>query len=162
MSDVRVIKKYPNRRLYDTTVSKYITLEDVRQLVLEQEPFLVQDAKTKADLTRSILLQIIMEREEGGEPLFSEQVLSELIRFYGGSMQAPVAEYFEQSMSMLVNQQAQLQEQMQAMIGKDPLTVMREATERNMGMWKDMQENFFRASGLGGFGGRNDKDRKGD
>ena len=150
MSEARIIKKYPNRRLYDTEVSKYITLEDVHQLVLKQVPFVVQDAKTKVDITRSILLQIILEREEGGQPLFSEQVLSELIRFYGGAMQAPLAEYFERSMSMFVTQQSQMHEQMQSMISKDPLTVMREATEKNFGMWQEMQENFLRASGLGG------------
>jgi len=159
VSEVRVIKKYPNRRLYDTEVSKYITLEHVHQLVLEQVPFVVQDAKSKADITRSILLQIIMEREEGGQPLFSEQVLSDLIRFYGGAMQAPVAEYFERSVSMLVAQQSHMHEQMRSMMGKNPLTLVREATEKNFGMWREMQENFLRASGLGSASGRASRPR---
>ena len=152
MSDPRVIKKYPNRRLYDTAVSSYITLEDVRKLVLEDEPFVVQDAKTKADITRSILLQIIMEREEGGQPLFSEQVLSEFIRFYGGSMQGVITDYLEKSMSMLVQQHADMQQQVQSMMTKDPLTAMRDAAEQNMNLWREMQEGFMRASGLPGFG----------
>ena len=81
MSEPRIIKKYPNRRLYDTMVSSYITLDDVRKLVLAQEEFCVIDARSKDDITRSILLQIILEQEEDGEPIFSEQVVSQIIRF---------------------------------------------------------------------------------
>src|SRR5438552_17134701 len=79
----RVIKKYPNRRLYDTDTSTYITLAEVKQLVMENEPFIVRDAKTNEDLTRSILLQIILEEEAGGQPMFSEAALANLIRIYG-------------------------------------------------------------------------------
>ena len=89
--DIRIIKKYPNRRLYDTTTSSYITLEDVKKLVLDQTEFKVQDAKTKEDLTRSILLQIILEEESGpGSPMFSSDVLSKIIRFYGHAMQGMI------------------------------------------------------------------------
>ena len=81
----RVIKKYPNRRLYDTETSTYITLTDVRQLVMDSAHFLVVDAKTSDDLTRSILLQIILEEESGGAPMFTEAVLANIIRFYGNA-----------------------------------------------------------------------------
>src|SRR5678816_2160478 len=87
MAQVRTIKKYPNRRLYDTEISSYITLEEVRQLVLDNEEFEVRDAKTGDDLTRSVLLQIISEHEETGSPMFTTQLLSQVIRFYGDSMQ---------------------------------------------------------------------------
>ena len=84
---VRVIKKYPNRRLYDTEISSYITVEDVRQLIVDGEDFEVRDAKTGEDLTRSILLQIIAEHEQDGQPVLSTQLLSQIIRFYGDSLQ---------------------------------------------------------------------------
>ena len=77
----RIIKKYPNRRLYDTETSTYITLAEVKQLVMEHHPFVVRDAKTNEDLTRSILLQIILEEEAGGAPMFSEAALANIIRF---------------------------------------------------------------------------------
>ena len=83
----RLIKKYPNRRLYDTETSAYITLTDVKKLVLENVEFRVEDAKTKEDLTRSILLQIILEEETAGAPMFSSDMLSQIIRFYGNAMQ---------------------------------------------------------------------------
>src|SRR3546814_15303193 len=84
---VRVIKKYPNRRLYDTEISSYITIEDVRQLVVEGEEFQVRDARTGDDLTRCVMLQIIAEHEQDGEPVLSTQLLSQIIRFYGDSLQ---------------------------------------------------------------------------
>src|SRR5688572_32648858 len=87
MAQVRVIKKYPNRRLYDTEISSYITLEEVRQLVVDGEEFEVRDAKTGEELTRSVLLQIIAEHEERGQPMFTTQLLSQVIRFYGDSLQ---------------------------------------------------------------------------
>lgn len=93
----RVIKKYPNRRLYDTDTSTYITLSDVKQLVLDSEPFVVRDAKTNEDLTRSILLQIILEEETGGVPMFSSPMLAQIIRFYGHAMQGLMGNYLEQN-----------------------------------------------------------------
>lgn len=93
----RLIKKYPNRRLYDTETSTYITLTDVKQLVLEQEDFKVVDAKSNEDLTRSILLQIILEEESGGVPMFSSSMLSQIIRFYGHAMQGMMGTYLEKT-----------------------------------------------------------------
>ena len=114
---MRLIKKYPNRRLYDTQTSSYITLADVKDLVLKHEQFQVVDAKTSEDLTRSILLQIILEEEAGGMPMFTSDLLSQLIRFYGNAMQGMVGNYLEKNMQTFVLVQKQLQEQSRAMYG---------------------------------------------
>jgi len=115
---VRIIKKYPNRRLYDTTTSIYITLADVKKLVLDDVDFKVEDAKTKEDLTRSILLQIILE-EEGGEgvPMFSSDVLSKIIRFYGNAMQGMMGNYLEKNIHTFIEIQKKLQAQSSAIYG---------------------------------------------
>jgi polyhydroxyalkanoate synthesis repressor PhaR len=113
----RRIKKYPNRRLYDTRTSSYITLADVKELVLKHEQFQVIDAKTSEDLTRSILLQIILEEEAGGTPMFTSDLLSQLIRFYGNAMQGMVGNYLEKNMQTFVHVQKQLQEQSKAIYG---------------------------------------------
>ena len=146
MSEPRIIKKYPNRRLYDTEVSSYVTLEDVRNLVLQEIPFQIRDARTNEDLTRSILLQIIMEQEADGEPMFSEQVLAKIIRSYGDSLQGMMANYLERSLNLFVEQQARVQDQMKTMMGGDPLSMMREITERNLSVWQEMQEGLIRAA----------------
>lgn len=146
MSEARTIKKYPNRRLYDTEISSYITLEDVRQLVLEHQPFVVIDAKSKQDITRSILLQIIFEQEEDGEPIFSTQALEQIVRFYGDDLQGMISSYFEKSLRLFVEQQHVLRAQMDNVLRGDPLSVMRDMTERNMGVWREMQDSFFAAA----------------
>ena len=107
----RLIKKYPNRRLYDTETSTYITLTDVKQLVLEQENFKVVDAKTNEDLTRSILLQIILEEESGGVPMFSSAMLSQIIRFYGHTMQGMMGTYLEKNIQAFIDIQNKLTDQ---------------------------------------------------
>jgi polyhydroxyalkanoate synthesis repressor PhaR len=122
----RVIKKYPNRRLYDTDTSSYITLIEIKQLVMDNETFAVRDAKSGEDLTRSILLQIILEEEANGTPMFTAPVLSHIIRFYGHAMQGFMGGYLEKNMQALMDMQApmvkgvinttmftQMQEQMQ-------------------------------------------------
>jgi polyhydroxyalkanoate synthesis repressor PhaR len=114
---LRLIKKYPNRRLYDTRTSSYITLADVKELVLKHEQFQVVDAKTSEDLTRSILLQIILEEEAGGMPMFTSDLLSQLIRFYGNAMQGMVGSYLEKNMQTFVLVQKQLQDQSRTMYG---------------------------------------------
>jgi len=106
----RVIKKYPNRRLYDTNTSTYITLAEVKQLVMQSASFVVRDAKTGEDLTRSILLQIILEAEAGGAPMFTEPVLASIIRFYGQAMQGYMGPYLEKNIQALTDMQAQLTE----------------------------------------------------
>ena len=107
----RLIKKYPNRRLYDTRLSSYITLTDVKAMVLSGEHFEVRDAKTAEDLTRSILLQIILEEETGGVPIFSAPMLSQLIRFYGHAMQGMMGSYLEKNLQTFTEIQARLAEQ---------------------------------------------------
>ena len=109
----RVIKKYPNRRLYDTETSTYITLAEVKQLVMDKAPFVVRDAKSGDDLTRSILLQIILEEEAGGAPMFTEQVLATIIRFYGQAMQSYMGPYLEKNIQAMTEVQAQLAEKAQ-------------------------------------------------
>ena len=110
-SGPRILKKYPNRRLYDTQLSSYITLADVKTMVLSAEHFEVRDAKTGEDLTRSILLQIILEEETGGVPIFSAPMLSQLIRFYGHSMQGMMGSYLEKNLQTFTDIQARLAEQ---------------------------------------------------
>src|SRR5215831_16295578 len=110
--DTRVIKKYPNRRLYDTVESRYITLADIRRLVMEKIEFVVIDKKSEEDITRSILLQVIAEQEHAGEPMMSQDFLSQVIRSYGGAMQSFVGSYLEQSLKLLASQQQQMREHM--------------------------------------------------
>ena len=113
----RVIKKYPNRRLYDTQHSSYITLTQVRELVMAHTPFVVRDAKTGEDLTRSILLQIILEEEAGGAPMFTEAMLAHMIRFYGHAMQGFMGNYLEQSKNMFLQMQEQMAKQAEQVLG---------------------------------------------
>lgn len=120
---VRLIKKYPNRRLYDTKTSTYITLADVKELVLKQERFQVIDAKSGSDLTRSILLQIILDEEAGGAPMFSSDVLTQFIRFYGSAMQGMVGSYLESNIQLFNEVQKRMQEQSQAVPGANPIAI---------------------------------------
>ena len=111
----RLIKKYPNRRLYDTQTSTYVTLSDIKSLVMGNEVFKVVDAKTEEDLTRNILLQIILEEEAGGAPVFSTQMLSQIIRFYGNSMQGLMGNYLEKTMQSFVDIHNKLGDQTQGL-----------------------------------------------
>jgi len=116
-SAMRIIKKYPNRRLYDTATSGYITLADVKQMVVENTPFQVRDAKSNEELTRAILLQIILEEEAAGVPMFSNEMLAQMIRFYGGAMQGVVGGMFEQNVRAFMDFQKKMADQGGAMIG---------------------------------------------
>jgi len=134
---VRIIKKYPNRRLYDTSVSSYITLDGVRKMVLGQEEFQVIDSKSGDDITRTILLQIIGEQEsQEGNPLFSNQVLQQLIRFYGDSLQGLMGEYLERSVGTFMEQQDILRKQVQNVMEANPLNIMSEIAKQNLAMWQ--------------------------
>lgn len=139
MASQRIIKKYPNRRLYDTRVSSYITLEEVRQLVLSGETFEVRDAKTNEDLTRAVLLQIIADHEQHGQPIFSTQLLSQIIRFYGDSMQGFVGGYLENSLNIFLEQQHKFRDQLNSLLGQTPWSMLNEITERNVELWKSLQ-----------------------
>ena len=107
---IRILKKYPNRRLYDTLTSSYITLADVKKMVLEGAPFEVRDAKSGDDLTRAILLQIILEEETGGVPMFNTQMLAQIIRFYGHAMQGVMGSYLEKNLAALAEMQSRFAE----------------------------------------------------
>ena len=138
----RVIKKYPNRRLYDTEISSYITIEDVRQLIVDGEEFEVRDAKSGEDLTRQVLLQIIAEHEQDGEPMLSTQLLSQIIRFYGDSLQGFMGSYLERSMQTFLEQQNQFRQQVGSVLGQTPWTMMSQLTERNLALWKEFQSTL--------------------
>ena len=145
MKELRIIKKYPNRRLYDTKDSKYITLEDVKKLVLAGIEFCVKDVKSDEDLTRNILLQIIAEQEQhDGEPFFSTELLTQIIQSYGDSVQSIAGEFIEKSMQLFVEQQKQMQQAMTS----NPITAMSELAEKNLKLWQEMQRDFFKAAGL--------------
>ncbi|HIJ84892.1 MAG: phaR [Magnetococcales bacterium] len=133
--NVRIIKKYPNRRLYDTESSAYVTLEGIRRLVLAGSPFKVVDNKTGGDITRAILLQIISEREEKGAPVFTTDLLQSIIRFYGDSLQSQgiLGEYLQQSMDFFLDQQNRIR------AAADPVALMSEMTNRSLSFWN----NFF-------------------
>ncbi len=150
--NTRVIKKYPNRRLYDTEISSYITLEEVRQLVLDGEIFEVRDAKTNDDLTRSVLLQIIAEHEQQGAPMFSVPLLTQIIRFYGDALQGLMGPYLERSMQVFLEQQQQFRKQLHSMVGQTPWAMFNELTSRNMELWQNLQRSLVEsvhASGVG-------------
>ena len=140
----RIIKKYPNRRLYDTEESKYITLSQLRQLIIQGEAIKVVDSTSEEDITRNILLQIILESESGGEPLFTANMLSQIIRFYGGTLQGMFGRYLEQSLSLFTQQQEQFRQN----LGEDPFSTMTNMAQQNMKMWTDLQKSFFNAAGM--------------
>lgn len=152
-AQMRVIKKYPNRRLYDTETSAYITLTDVRQLVMDSAQFVVRDAKTSEDLTRSILLQIILEEETGGVPMFTEAVLANIIRFYGNAMQSFMGTYLEKNVQAFMDLQLKMAEQTkglspemwaQFMNAKSPMMqgMMGHYVEQSKNVFTQMQEQM--------------------
>lgn len=140
----RVVKKYPNRRLYDTVESRYITLADIRRLVMEKIDFVVIDKKSQEDITRSILLQVISEQEHAGEPLMSQDFLSQVIRSYGGAMQCLVGSYLEQSLKLLSGQQQQMREHMRGVFGNEAYDSIAVLTQQNIERWRSVQDDIFR------------------
>ncbi len=142
-ASVRVLKKYPNRRLYDTQTSSYITLADVKAMVLEAQAFEVRDAKTSEDITRSILLQIILEEETGGVPMFSTAALSQIIRFYGHAMQGVMGDYLEKNMQTFADLQGKFTEQSKG------LAFSPELWTQFLGGQAPVMQNLF--GGMGGY-----------
>ena len=142
----RVIKKYPNRRLYDTDTSAYITLTEVKQLVIENAPFVVRDAKSGDDLTRSILLQIILEEEAGGAPIFTEPVLASIIRFHGKAVRGYLGNYLEKNIQAMTEMQAQLADKAE---GLSPelwarfMTAQSPVLQGVMGNYVEQSKNVF-------------------
>jgi len=146
----RLIKKYPNRRLYDTQTSSYVTLTDIKSLVMGGEVFSVVDAKTEEDLTRNILLQIILEEEAGGAPVFSTQMLSQIIRFYGNSMQGLMGTYLEKTMQSFVDIHNKLGDQSKGMgAGSSPeawaklMNLQNPLMQGLMGNYMDQSKDLF-------------------
>ena len=153
----RIIKKYPNRRLYDTETSAYITMAEVRHLVMGSIHFIVRDAKTGEDLTRSILLQIILEEEAGGAPMFTEAVLANIIRFYGNAMQGFMGAYLEKNVQSFMDLQVKMAEQSkgltpemwdQFMNAKSPMMqgMMGSYVEQSKNVFSQMQEQMQKQS----------------
>ena len=146
MTDVRIIKKYPNRRLYDTEISRYITLEEIRQLVLQNIRFRVEDKRSHEDITRSILLQVIAEQEQGGDPIFTTEILSFILRFYGNPMQSSIGRYLELSIRMFLDQQGNFTEQLRGMLGQaqQPLSILKELADRQVPIWRSVRKEFLK------------------
>jgi polyhydroxyalkanoate synthesis repressor PhaR len=144
MSRVRVIKKYPNRRLYDTDESRYITLANVKDLVVKKIEFVVIDKKSGDDITRSILLQVISEQEQQGEAIMSQDFLSQVIRSYDKVVPGFMANYLEQSTKMFMVQQQNLRGQVKRVVGVDPVIAVADIAQKNFNRWKSLQEEVLR------------------
>ncbi len=145
VNESRIIKKYPNRRLYDTEISCYITLEEIRQLVLQGENFQVIDKRSGDDITRTILLQVISEQEEGGNPIFSTRVLRNIIRFYGDSMQSTMSSYLELSLDFFTEQQHQFKDRLRRMLDvNNPLASLKEMSQHQLPIWRSVRREFLK------------------
>lgn len=143
----RIIKKYENRRLYDTEENRYVALDDLKILVANAIPFQVIESKSGADITRSILLQIIFEQEKKGDTILSTDLLKKIIQFYGNTLQAFVGTYLEKSIDVFSSQQKVFHDQMEQMIKSTPKNIFTEMSERNLEVWQQMQNNFMQAFG---------------
>ena len=146
MPKERLIKKYANRRLYDASISKHVTLADIRQLIVDGEKIRVVEDKTNEDITRLILLQVIAEQEQFGQPILSTHLLESIIRFYGGPMQDFMSRYLETSVDAFIKQKDSLQRQVSQMLSSapPPMNAMADLARQNMEMWSRMQESMLR------------------
>lgn len=153
MSELRTIKKYPNRRLYDTVESRYITLSDIRRLVIERIDFVVIDKKSQEDITRSILLQVIAEQEHGVEPLMSRDFLSQIIRSYGGATQGVIGSYLEQSLKLFAGQQRDARDRKGGEAEPIPANNL---AQKNYQRWRQVQDEIYRTLVNAGRGARGD------
>ena len=145
MSQERLIKKYANRRLYDASQSRHITLDDIRALIVKGEKIKVVEDKTGHDITRHILLQVIAEQEQFGRPILSTPVLESIIRFYGSSMQGFLASFLEKSIETFLRQQETLQSQLSKMVANTPLATVADLTRQNLETLSKMQETVLGA-----------------
>jgi len=143
-----IIKKYPNRSLYDSSQSKYISLTDLRQYVLDDISFQVLDAKSKKDITRQVLLQIITEAENEGNPMFTTDVLTRFIKMYGDSMHGALNGFIEQMSSMIDQQTRQFLEQITESQKYNPVSTWSDVINRNLEIWQETQKNLMKASGV--------------
>jgi polyhydroxyalkanoate synthesis repressor PhaR len=145
MSEERVIKKYANRRLYDASQSRHITLDDIRNMVISGVRVKVVEDKTNEDITRLILLQVIADQEQFGRPILSTPLLEALIRFYGNALQGFLSSYLEKSVETFMRQQEAMQTQFARMVSGGPLGAMSELTRQNLELWTKMQESMLAA-----------------
>jgi polyhydroxyalkanoate synthesis repressor PhaR len=145
MSQERLIKKYANRRLYDATQSRHITLDDIRALIVKGERIKVVEDKTGADITRHILLQVIAEQEQFGRPILSTTVLESIIRFYGNSMQGFLASFLEKSIETFLHQQENIQNQISKIVSATPLATVADLTRSNFETLAKVQESMLSA-----------------
>lgn len=146
MTTERVIKKYANRRLYDATASRHITLEDIRKLIIDGEQIKVVDDKSGEDITRSVLLQIVAEQEHFGKPILSAQLLHSIVRFYGTAMEEFTGQYLEKSVATLIEQQEAMRQQIWKFMSNTPVAGMMEVARQNLDAWAKMQEQMINAA----------------
>lgn len=152
MPEIKIIKKYANRTMYDTSQSKYISLNDLKQFVIDEIPFEVQEAKSKKDITRQVLLHIIADEENAGTPLFTTDVLTRFIRMYGDSMQGAYSGYLEQLSDFMEQQTTQFFDQFSHLpqqSDNNPMTAWTDMAKRNMESWQEAQKNMWRMAGAG-------------
>ena len=142
MARPRIIRKYANRRLYDTEASRHINKEDVRKLIAAGKDVRILEDASGDDITRSVLLQLVAEQELGGKPVLSDQMLTQIIRFYDHPMQGVLGSYLQQSFETFLQQQSSLQEQMQELMRNGPFAVMKDVAKQNMEAWQAMQKAF--------------------
>lgn len=146
MDEPRVIKKYPNRRLYDTGGSRYITLAEVKELVMRAEPFRVVDSTTEADITRNILLQIILEQESGGQPLFTSAMLERFIRLHSEPGHAALSSFLDNGLDLFLKQQRLFAEGVQGRPGVDPMDFWLAVGRQNLRLWADLEDLVVRSA----------------
>jgi len=142
--DVRVIKKYPNRRIYDTETSKYIKIDDIREMIVDGINFVVLDSKSGEDVTRSVLLQLIIEQESENNPLFTTENLKTFIRYWGQVPHQPFAEFMDQSLNFFKYQQDQFSDSFSGMMQNNPMKAFADMSKQNMEMWQKMSEGFYK------------------
>jgi polyhydroxyalkanoate synthesis repressor PhaR len=160
MSQERLIKKYANRRLYDASQSRHITLDDIRGLIVKGEKLKVVEDKTGNDITRHILLQVIAEQEQFGRPILSTKVLEAIIRLYGNSLQGYLAAFLERSIEMFLNQQEAVQSQLSRIVSSAPIAAVADLTRQNLEALAKMQESMLSALKPGRDKDRDEDDRR--
>ena len=151
MSQERLIKKYANRRLYDASVSRHVTLDDIRELIIKGEKIRVVEDKSGEDITRLILLQVIAEQEQFGRPILSTPLLESIIRFYGNGLHEFMGRYLERSVEAFTQQQQSVQTQLAQLMQHTPMTAMADLARQNLEAWQKMQSSMFAPSFTSGF-----------
>jgi len=143
MNNEHLIKKYANRRMYDTALSKHVTMDDIRGIIVSGAKVKVVEDKTGEDITRTVLLQVIAEQEQFGRPVLSTEVMESIIRFYGNPLQDLLSRFLEQSMSAFVRQQKAFSRQFASMVQESSLTTIAEITQKNLEFWNGLHKDFL-------------------